>query len=130
MGRLLGVVETRANWRVYSASEEDSNSQLSCPVAPDLAIFPKHRATWNFGKLAEVFKHCFDLKKKKACSQWNTSVCRALFLGHACNLWFKGSRGCQGIFRILQQVIALLIVTPNHPSPPAFQKEMTSRMCH
>lgn len=59
------MVETRANWRVYSASEEDSNSQLSCPVAPDLAIFPKHRATWNFGKLAEVFKHCFDLKKKK-----------------------------------------------------------------
>lgn len=62
------MVETGANWRVYSASEEDSNSQLSRPVAPDIAIFPKHRATWIFGKLAEVLKHCFDLKKKPAAS--------------------------------------------------------------
>lgn len=84
MGRLLGVVETRANWRVYSASEEDSNSQLSCPVAPDLAIFPKHRATWNFGKLAEVFKHCFDLKKKKKSLQPVEHICMQSLIPGPC----------------------------------------------
>lgn len=53
----------------------------------------------------------------------------SLIHGCVCKFLFKVPRDCEGFF-LESFNMSSLLVTPNHPSLPAFQKEMTSRMCH